>query len=220
MKNLRKRWVEFTKKTFPLKVALTTTRQALSTRASGKVVWDMARALWCGQTRHGTRACGNTTRLVEEVNSFIPMATSTTEIGLTTKLTVMASTPTWRELVTKVSGKRINKMAKGLKPGPRVPSTKAIMWCQRKKDRVSIRGQMGQLMKVSGSTIKLTVMEPIYGKTDASTSDNGPTTTCRGQVFISTQTASATTVSILTIKRKVLDYITGQMAASTKVGGT
>jgi hypothetical protein len=64
---------------------------------------------------------------VEEVNSFIPMATSTTEIGLTTKPTVMASTPTLRELVTKVSGKRINKMAKDSKPGPRVPSTKAIM---------------------------------------------------------------------------------------------
>lgn len=87
-------------------------------------------------------------------------------------------------------------MAKGSKPGLRVPNTKVIMLCQRRKDRVSIRGQMGPLMKVSGSTIKLTAMEPTCGKTDASTLDSGLTTTCRGQVSTSTQTEFAMTVSI------------------------
>lgn len=111
-------------------------------------------------------------------------------------------------------------MAKGSKPGLRGPSTKAIMCSQRRKDRVSIRGQMGPLMKASGSTIKLTDMEPTCGKTDASTSDSGLTTTCKEQVSTSTQTAFVTTVSILTIKKKASDYTTGQMAASTKAGGT
>ena len=220
MKSLRRRWVGFTKKTSQLKLALTTTRQALSTKASGKVVWGTGRAQWFGRTRRATRVSGNITRLVGEENSFIPMATFTRVSGSTTKPTVMESTPTLRGHVTKASGKRTNKTAKGLKPGLRVPSTKAITWCRRRKDRVSIRGQMDPLMKVSGSTIKLTDSEPTFGKTGASTTDSGPTTTCRGQASTSTQTAFATTVSIWTIKKKASDYTTGLMAASTRAGGT
>jgi len=196
MMSLKRRWVVCTKKTKQSRLALTTTKQVQSTKASGKVAWGTERALWFGQIRHAMKASGSIIRLVEEGSSSIPTATSTMGIGSTTKPTVMVSTPMWRVHVTKDSGKRTSKTARGSKLGLRVLSTKVITWCQRKRDRVSIRGRMDPLMKVSGLTTKLTASEPTCGRMDASISVSGLTTTCRGQASISTQTAFATTGSI------------------------
>jgi len=63
-------------------------------------------------------------------------------------------------------------------------------------------------------------MASMSGQTVGSTMDNGKTTTCKGTAFTCMPTVLDTTVSTTTIKKTATEYITGQMDADTKDGGT
>ena len=204
----------------PLKTEFTPIRPELFTLVSGKAVWGTDVARWSGQTMRDMKASGSSTRHAAKENSFIPTVIFMMAHGLITKQMDTEFTRTWRELVTKATGKTTNKMERVLKPGQKVHSTRESTWWARKKVLGNTPGPMARLMKASGKITRLMDSEPIFGKTAANILASGLTMTCRDMVSTSTQTECVTTVSTWTTKRKAMVFTTGPMEGSMKGGGT
>lgn len=81
-------------------------------------------------------------------------------------------------------------------------------------------GPMDQTTLENGEKAKSMGLASIFGMTAESTMARGLTMTCTAMVFTFTQMVCVMTDSISLIKKKVMEFMSGQMAVSMKDGGT
>lgn len=87
---------------------------------------------------------------MEKVSLFTVMETSTTVLGLATRRVDLACTQTQKDQDTRAFGRRISKMAKVMKPGPKDPATRANTSKVRSRERAGMSGQTDHHTKAIG----------------------------------------------------------------------
>ena len=124
------------------------------------------------------------------------MATFTTDTGLVTKRADLACIQTRKDQDTRVSGRRTNNTVKAMKPGQRVPATRANTSKAKSKARASTSGRMDLSSKGTGKTIRLKDMVYTFGLTEENTTVSGEATICTAMEFTFMPMGSDTTESM------------------------
>lgn len=140
--------------------------------------------------------------------------------GKTARHMAMACTKRRAVRGTREAGCKTSSTARVLKPGKRELHTKETILLVKRKEKVSIHGQMVPLLRVIGMTTRSRVSVFISGKMVASATVNGSITTCLDLEFIFTLMGSVTMVNSLKTRSRVLVFINGSTAEFTRGGGT
>lgn len=167
-----------------------------------------------------TKGNGNTDKLKVKGSFCMPTEMSTKACGTITRAMDTESMSMSKALGTKVNGRMISNMEKELKLGMKDQDMKVVILMEERKVMVSTGGLMDPSTKETGLTTRSTDWESIYGKTGGSITVNGKIMIWKAMVFTSGLMEGDLRDNIMTIRKKVMVFITGLMVENMKVGGT
>ena len=178
-----------------------------------------AKVFSCGKTAVSTKAIGKTIKLMDKEDLSMLTETVTSVSGSTIRLMAEVPTNIWTALIMLETGKKINNTATALRHGQMLPSMRVTTSTERSTVSEPLSGLMALPISENFIITTSTAREFTHGLTTESTRANGALTKCMERERLPGLTTVSTSGSTPKIRRRAMENLSGQTAGAIGANG-